>query len=269
MKRQVYLQCCAIVAIALAIAGAATAASPKFITLGVTEQINHDQSVSYSLYTQFLSPFTRSESIIGPTGQVFGPFPGTQLRLSSWEDLTENLIGNWTFTSTSKGNPTDVEQYRFTISPFQYEGLTPTTPTISPVNHSFVSSPFTVTWDPPSNNYGYGAGGIANVVGRLIEPGKMEISFGKTLNPGAYLSFGQGSLGQSLNEYVSITDGPASDPEYDLTLSMDFSRQVDFRYYPVGVPEPSGLVLTILGGLVIRSGRPARPSNAAHQRVPR
>jgi hypothetical protein len=269
MKRQVYLQCCAIVAMVMSISGVTNAARPKYISLGISELVEHDQTVSYSLRSEFLSPVARTESLVGPAGQIFGPFPGTQLRFSSGEELVANIAGDWTFTSTSKGNPADVEQYGFTISPFQYGGLAPpVTPTISPLNHSFVSSPFTVTWDPPSSSYSYGASGIANVVGRLIEPGKLEISFGKTLYPGAYLSFGQ-SPGQSLNEYVSVTDGPANDPEYELALTMFFSRQVEFQYYPTGVPEPSGLVMAILGGLAIRSGRQARPSDAAHLQIPR
>ncbi|MBA4105729.1 MAG: hypothetical protein C0485_08220 [Pirellula sp.] len=263
MKKQVIVRVCAFAAVVTTIVGITTAASLKAINLGIVESITHDQTKSYIISPFFSSPFARNESLVGPMGVTYGPAgvtPPTQSSHANWEELVTHFVGSWSFTSTSKTNPADVEQYGFTILPFQYDGLTPMLPAISPLNHSFVSSPFTVTWDPPSNNYGYGAAGIINVVGQLIEPGKLEISFGKTINSSSHLSFVQSSPTQSLNEYISDTHGPTSGAEYDLMPTTYFARQANLRFYPVAVPEPSGLVLAILVGLVLRSGRKVRPT---------
>ncbi|BBO34416.1 hypothetical protein [Lacipirellula parvula] len=254
MKRRLLAALCACVGLAFAQASICkdvAAQAPVTITIFVSERTAFDGSTSYSMSPSYFSLAPRrAETLRGPSGTEYPPnsIPGENF--SSWEDLTAATFGEWNFTSTAIGNSTDVQTYRFTVSAFARSSF-PDSPLISPPNLSVVTSPFSVTWDPPSSGYGYGAAGIA-ASGKLVQPGELEFKFGSSLSTDAHLSFSTSAPSRLMNTLVSEVSGPSDGALYSVRPSLAVGRSLAVRYFPAdSVPEPSALALAAVSVVVV------------------
>jgi hypothetical protein len=212
-------------------------------TISFAEFVNYDGSTEFAL-TTFMStalPTGRSEVLTAPNGVTFeAPF-GHIRGLATWNDVASLMFGEWKFVSTSATESSDVEEYRFSVSHFDYQSLTTPFPQITPANLSAVPSQFTISWTPATHgSLGLGLwDGLAGL-DYSIHPGSMDVSI-ETLSPGGYLLFDVGTEAQYLPQFISKPTGPAFDRLYDMATFLQYGRSMQAKYYPV--PEPSGVAM--------------------------
>ncbi|WP_428303923.1 PEP-CTERM sorting domain-containing protein [Lacipirellula sp.] len=233
------------------------AAVPTLISVSLTERRNPSGEITYRLDGAAGLTFSRSEYLITPTGKPIANFG--YLEFQSWDALVGESVGDWKFVSTSKTDPSDTQEYGFTISSPVYEELTPQFPTVSPSSLSVVTSPLTITWNQPSSAYSGGASQVAGFKSTFIDPGKLQYVFGKSYDSSARLRFAT-TESQNLSNLISNVVTPPVEPIYQVTTRLWFGRQTAVEYIPAdAVPEPaSSLLIAAIGPALLASVRRKR-----------
>lgn len=222
----------------------AAAAIPVKLRVTLTEQLDYDGTIGYKLYGGGGVLFPRTELLTTPTGVQIPEFDS--LRFSTWSELVAASVGEWKFISTSRTDPADSEEYRFTVSAPNYADMSPQFPVVSPASGSVVTSPLVISWSPLTDGYSGGASNVASFKSTRLEPTKVEYAFGRSYSSDARLRFAT-AQDLDLSALVSAVVPPATDPLYDATAVLTFSRQTATQYIPAdAVPEPSTGVIAML-----------------------
>lgn len=216
----------------------AHAASFRPLSLYVSDLLNSDGSHTFSLRSSSFTPFNRTETLHLPSGVTIDDAPfATPPTFPTLQELTTAIVGEWTFTTAPDTDPAAVEEYRFFVGAFGTGDVTVDRPEIlQPINGSRVSTPFDITWSPPTSSFAYGAAGVP-VAHALVEPGRLRITYREPLHERSYISFST-SESQSLHQFVTESP-PPNDATYDLDVRLLYSKVASIRVFPV--PEPTGV----------------------------
>lgn len=216
------------------------AATPRFLSIIVSDRLTSDGSLQFSLRAIGLSfPRGPIEELIAPNGSVIhtgllDDFP----TFDSFQEMNSLLFGQWEYRVAPSSDPTAFESYRFAISPFEPDDVTVDRPRILEPRGIFVDSNFQIIWDPPSDNYGIGSAGMLADF-ELVQPGVIAVEsrhIPSRPNDG-YVRFST-SKSQTLQSFVSAVEPPSPAATYDLTVRFSYSRVIEKTFYPGIVPEP-------------------------------
>jgi hypothetical protein len=229
------------------------AATRKTLSVSIDERLKIDGSVSYTFSPSTLRTGIRTDLLRAPDGHSYdptNPFGSTPRQFSTFEDLTNAIVGTWTLESFLRSDPVaSLEKYEFTISPFYANDISFLRPTILfPANGSQVTSPVDISWNPPSDSYGIGG----NVFTRRhwIADGLLRLSWDSPVSDDASFVFVTAS-GQNLPQFISNPIPSLSSPTYDLQLNLSYGKSIEIQFFPIEVAEPAAGFLICFGAALL------------------
>ncbi len=253
MRKSQCVVVCAIALVAICVTpiAAVHAAINRVLSVGINERLRPDNSVYY-VFGVGDYPFPRLnldgriEQFISPGGLVFDRNndsfdPFGSLEFDTFSELTQSIVGQWQFNTADESTPLDIETYSFEVQNFGLSDITAQRPQIfEPANGSFVDFPIEVRWDPTITSYSYLGRGLT---GSVTKTGPGVLALDLEIGPGAinpYFTFAISGTSQFLPQFVSPLSAP-TDPTYNLSTRMFFTRTNNITVYPRQVPEPQSL----------------------------
>jgi hypothetical protein len=221
----------------------------QYVRVTIGEIARADGTVAYRLAVPHVSDSSRDITIIRPSGVAFPTPTNFTISFSSWAAMSAAFTGEWVYRSTSKTNPADIEEHRFTVAEPPHSALTDPFPTISPPNGSKVTSPFTVTGTPSKASWSYGSRDITGVKTTEVAPAEYFVTFG-AVNSGSRIEFSAYTSNTTgLKSYVSAATTDTAAPKFQVVSDFFYTRSTEVEYVPVAVPEPTSLTLVVAAGL--------------------
>lgn len=224
-----------------------SSAITKYAFVDITEFQNTDGSRSYSwgMGFYFDTP-NRMETLASPSGFIVDRTESVKHRdfLPSFDDVQQEILGEWIFRTSPMQAPLNFEEYRFTLNPFDLEAIALAKISISPPSGTRVSSPFLISWNPSSRRHAYGYETGLDVRGELISPGLLQVSFPMASANNSAITFSTWSERESLISFASPLTVPV-DPFYNFQLNFTFSRHISAEY--LLIPEPAHKNIACLG----------------------
>ncbi|MGD9632515.1 MAG: hypothetical protein AB7G28_05345 [Pirellulales bacterium] len=240
-------------------AASARAELAQSLRLSAFDTFHADGTQTFSIRANALPFASFAKSLTSPTGQEF-PFVLSPVQSSadlgafaSLQEMMDALAGDWTYRVADPANPSLIESYRFTIARLTSSALTLERPTIlRPENGSIVSGPIAFEWSPPSENYGFSAGGVLVDYG-LVRPGLLRITprFDSRFPRVGTISFST-SATQAVTGFVSDPVGP-DNPKFDPQVMLTFTRSNSVKVTALPVPEPTPFLLLLTSAVMLNA----------------